>query len=87
MGTPVVVEHNGNVIFAIDAGAFVSPSPDRWEVWCSILKMNAITKHVAYRLRGISAVQAISTMMSEIKKSELTDMKNWIRLTEMTPNV
>jgi len=84
---PVVAENGENVIFAMDSGASVSPTPDKWEVWCSILKMNAITKHVKYRLSGMSVPTAIGTMMSEMKKSELTDKKNWIKLADMGPNV
>lgn len=68
-------ERGAYPIFAVSATANVSLLPNEWERWCSILKEDALTKYVKYRLSGMKEPQVVSKMVSEMKSSELTDKK------------
>jgi hypothetical protein len=81
------VERDGNVIvvFAISSQANVSQTPSPWETWCSILRKDAITKHVLYRTMGKTPTETIHKMSSEMKHTELADKQNWNKLTDLGP--
>ena len=89
--TPVArsinVENNPEPIsiFAMSSGTNMSSTPNPWEVWCSILKADALVKYVNYRISGMKQPAVVAKMVSEMKESELTDKKNIDTLRNVAP--
>lgn len=75
--TQLVVERRGSAIYTMYPTAKVSPTPDQWEAWCSILKTNALETYIRYRLSKMTPEATVSKMVSEIPKENLTEKKNW----------
>jgi hypothetical protein len=74
-----------DVVFAIDSEVVVKPTPSPWESWCLILKMDALVKYVKYRLSGMTTLETVDRMTSEMKPEELTEKKNWDKLVRFNP--
>lgn len=72
-------------IFAMSASANVSMLPNEWERWCSILKEDALPKHIKYRISGMKEPQVVSRMVTEMKSSELTEKRNVQAMGELAP--
>ena len=82
--TPVMM-YNEEPIFAIDSNVDVSPMPTSWESWCMILKNDALIKYVRYRVSGMTPIETVNRMTSEMKPSELAEKKNWNKLMSFNP--
>lgn len=82
-----VVKRDGKMVpvFAMTATTKVNLYPSEWEVWCSILKEEALSKYIKYRLNDMSETQVIAKMVSEMRPSDLTDQKNMERIKEIAP--
>jgi hypothetical protein len=72
-------------VFAMNATAKVNLYPSEWETWCSILKEEALSKYIKYRLADMNEPQVIAKMVSEMRPSDLTDKKNMDRIKEIAP--
>jgi len=62
---------SGKPIFAMVPSGSVSIIPTRWEHWCSILKDNALTKHIQYRMAGMTETAVVSKMVTEMRPTDL----------------
>ena len=72
-------------IFAMSSNTDMCMQPNPWEVWCSVLKEQALVKYVSYRLSGMKQPAVVAKMVGEMKESELTDKKNLETLRTVAP--
>lgn len=85
MARVVVRDGKTMPVFAMNASAKVNLYPSEWETWCSILKEDALSKYIKYRLADMNESQVIAKMVSEMRLSDLTDKKNMERIKEIAP--
>ncbi|KAG5970019.1 hypothetical protein E4U58_000822 [Claviceps cyperi] len=74
---------DGSVFFCISKMFKFTNGPIQWEKWCSLLKGPALIKYAKWRMTDNAPGISATSMMSEMKISELVEKKN----TEKFPSV
>lgn len=82
---PVVRMRDDEAIFAMSADSEVCLQPSIFEVYCSILKKEAITKYIKYRMSGMKGAQTVARLVTELRPSDLTDSKNVEKMKNLVP--